>query len=1378
MTAAAGGVLPYIGLRPFDEADQRLFFGREEQISTVLTLLEDDAFLAVVGSSGSGKSSLVRAGLVPLVREGFLLGCARWQVAIAKPGNHPFEALAEALAEGAVTPSNLPPGALKEGLLTVLRTEGQALQQAHRLCGHGSDDGLLVVVDQFEELFAYRRGAAPAPGAVQRDEGAAFVRMLLRGAADRLRPLRVIITMRSDFIGDCEAFLGLPEKISRSQFLVPRLDRAQMERVILGPAQLDGDGLSPFGFEDGLVNGVINDAGDRPDQLPLLQHALMQTWKTAQRRHGGGVGLRLELDDYHTAGGVLGALSNHADAALAELDGDPPRQALVRRLFLLLAEVSAQGQLTRRRPLLGEVEQATGATRAELRAIAHVFQKDDRNFLLPAAEALDSDAVTLDISHESLLRRWHRFQRWLDEEERDATELRDWLRRARQRGGAGSDGGDGADLGENGENGEGGESTNNSLSDADNALATAWRKRIAERGHPECWALRYTGAGSWAEVDAYISASRSQIAAAKLERRRVKTEREELRRQALAERDKRLADAVKTERVIRRQRHIAVLGALVALVFGFVALAFWSRADDSLDLARAQTRLAQSLASEAQANELATTAESLRREHPDLSALLALEARRLHPESALARAVLRAVVAVERPRLLLRGHQSQVTAVQFSADGKQLLSASVDGTARLWDVASGRPLAVLAGHLGPINSARFAADGQTVVTVSDDFSAMLWNAATGAAIQTLGEHDLAMVKSADLSADGKTVLTLDERGTVRLWNGLTARQLGEIGDDSSPQDQAHLAPDGRWMLAMAQDGSVRTWDVASGKPLRLLGGKGLRSAAVALSADGRWVLTGGQEDGVVRLWDAASGRQRLALQGHEGEVSTVQFSGNGQQALSAGADGKAVVWNLATGRSLQVFDDHDGVVRSASLSANGRAVLTRDDSGTVRLWDVASARLHHIAGGHENAVAEARLSPDGSLMATVISDKSLGLWDAASSSTHPVLQGHTGPVTTAQFAADGRTLLTESYDRTARLWDAATGQPLRVLGEGQPPVYRARLSPDGKSVLTTGGGDTATLWDAASGAELRVLRGHQARVTNLQFTRDSQFVLTLGDDKTARVWNVATGAAVLTLGSAASPLDFARFTRDGKALVTLGGPRDGGRALRLWDIASNQERAALTGIEGEIRSLRLSPDGSTVAYGSTDHKARLWHLASKRVTTLGGHEGSVLAVRFSNDGRKILSTSADSTARLWEAASGRELKALRGHHGPVLSGEFSDDGQTVLSVGEDRTARLWDVGSGIELAVLSGHRGRVMSAQFGPDGATVVTTGYDGTARLWPCKVCRARPELAQEAARWVGRELSDAERAQYGLVPTAAPATGASRPAQAASAASARTSP
>jgi hypothetical protein len=424
--------IPYPGLRPFEAADQPVFFGRELQVGTILRQLEDHRFVAVVGSSGSGKSSLVRAGLLPALREGFLFGVKDWVTLIIKPGNAPYERLATALCHRENTPQDSASGgnesdtkgpSIEEALtLPTLQKSERGLVNALHDAGLPKDRHVIVVVDQFEEVFAFRRATRPdQQEVVSRDEAAAFVNMLLYSSKDPESRVWVVLTMRSDFIGNCEAFLGLPEAVSSSQFLVPRLDRRQMEEAITRPGEVKTAPFQQFGFERDLVNRIINDAGDRPDQLPMMQHALMRTWKLAAVRSGK---LTLTLDDYQQVGGIEESLSRHADEAWAKIKDDPKRAQLARRLFLLFCDVSPGGQITRRRPQIKEAMALTGASVDDVGEVMRVFQADDRNFLLsPVGQALTPDTY-VEVSHEALLRRWHLFSKWLENEREAVAELR------------------------------------------------------------------------------------------------------------------------------------------------------------------------------------------------------------------------------------------------------------------------------------------------------------------------------------------------------------------------------------------------------------------------------------------------------------------------------------------------------------------------------------------------------------------------------------------------------------------------------------------------------------------------------------------------------------------------------------------------------------------------------------------------------------------------------------------------------------------------------------------------------------------------------------------------------------------------------------------
>ena len=473
--------MPYPGLRPFDSEDEPIFFGREGEVSAMLRQLEDRRFVAVVGSSGSGKSSLVRAGLLPAIREGFLLGSTGWLPLVIRPGREPYRHLASSLARAHASMD----GDAEDRFLTRLRKSDRGLFEALGESGLPQEIRVIVVIDQFEELFAFRRATAVRGDVAARDKAADFVSMLLRTASDSEARVWVVLTMRSEFIGDCETFLGLPEAISRSQFLVPRLDRRQMEEAIRRPGEVREAAFRPFTFEEGLVNCMINEAGDRPDQLPLLQHALMRTWKSAVERAGKeGSAVLLTNDDYRKSGGIDEALSLHADAAWKTIAKDPHKARIARQLFLLLCDISPDGQIIRRRPKVAEVEAVTEAGVGEIEEVVRLFQDDDRNFLLPPREEKLSSEAYLDISHEALLRQWRLIANdWLVEERSDVEEVRRLVQQASLR-----------------RKGKG-----DVLGPQDLERIRDWRERVSRK-----WALRYVTEKTWDEVLAFVQESETE----------------------------------------------------------------------------------------------------------------------------------------------------------------------------------------------------------------------------------------------------------------------------------------------------------------------------------------------------------------------------------------------------------------------------------------------------------------------------------------------------------------------------------------------------------------------------------------------------------------------------------------------------------------------------------------------------------------------------------------------------------------------------------------------------------------------------------------------------------------------------------------------------
>jgi hypothetical protein len=405
---------PYPGLRPFEVEESHLFFGRDDQIDALLLRLRDTRFLAVVGPSGCGKSSLVRAGMIASLNAGFMVTAgSRWEVAIMRPEDRPMHALARALIEQTTIGAHETDREIAAGLLGATLRRGplgvvEALQDTPLPDG----TNLLLLVDQFEEIFRFERAGG-------HDEADAFVSLLLATAKQRELPIYVVLTMRSDFFGDCAIFEGLPEALNQSQYLTPRLTREQRQSAIVGPAKVFGGDVAPD-----LVNRLLNEMGTDPDQLPLMQHLLMRmwTWRSDPMEIGEPIedgealsgGRELTLADYDAVGGLAHALSRHADEAFASLDAR--QQEIAETLFRALSERAPGNRDIRHPTPAGEAAKLAGASLEEVIAVVDAFRAPGRSFIVPALPERIYPERFLDITHESLIRQWERLRQWAEKE--------------------------------------------------------------------------------------------------------------------------------------------------------------------------------------------------------------------------------------------------------------------------------------------------------------------------------------------------------------------------------------------------------------------------------------------------------------------------------------------------------------------------------------------------------------------------------------------------------------------------------------------------------------------------------------------------------------------------------------------------------------------------------------------------------------------------------------------------------------------------------------------------------------------------------------------------------------------------------------------------
>jgi WD40 repeat protein len=1140
---------PYRGLLPFGAAHTRFFFGREREIQTVVDKLKRHPFVAVVGASGVGKSSLVLSGVLPRLEkpgEGF---GDNLRSRTMTPGDRPLRALADQLATLVPSEDRLSTSArlvhqmasTMDGFRTIVAT----------LTAH-QPGPFVLVVDQLEELFTYGTGRLPSK------EGVSFLANLQDAGERGHGSLRILATLRADFFERCLDVPALRELLQGQQVLLGAMSDESLRDAIISPAQVVGAFL-----EKGLVGTILKDVAREPGALPLLEHALYELWRARN-------GAWLTLSAYEASKGVTGALQRRAQSTYEALR--PEEQELARKLFLRLTALGEGMPDARRRITRSELV-FPGTTSEQVEEVLQVLSG-------PEARLLVADERTVEVAHEVLIREWDTLRGWVNTNRREfevhqhLTEAANgWAEHRR----------DASYL-----------YTGSRLLEAETLFALDFTS--PERGR--------------------LNTREHDFLAASLDHRDEQKRREERQHQEELARERRLtrAEAERARAAVRAAQRLRVL-ALVILLASIGILALFG-------MARLQRKWA--LSRELSANAIL----SLKRD-PQLSLLLTQEAGRIAMTEHVGEAL--AAWRSEPGWMILRGHEGPVISASFSRDGTKVVTSGFDGTARLWDIATGQSTAVLSGHEGRVNSASFSPDGTKVITAGEDGTAHLWDVASGKSIAVLSGHK-GWVSSASFGPDGTKVVTAGEDGTAHLWDVASGKSIAVLSGHKGWVSSASFSPDGTKIATAGENGTACLWDVASGKSAAVLSGhEGVVSSA-NFSPDGTKVVTAGF-DGTARLWDVATGQSTVVLAGYEGWIADANFSPDGTKVVTAGEDGTALLWNVATGQPTTVLSGHGAGLSTANFSPDGKKVVTAGWDGTARLWDVANGKSTAVLFGHGAPVGSANFNPEGTKVITAGEDGMAHLWDVASGKSITTLSGHEGPVSSASFSPDGTKVITAGTDGTARLWDVASGKSITTLSGHEGPVISASFSPEGTKVVTGGEDGTVRLWDVASSKPIVVLSGHEGRVMSASFSPDGTKVVTAGEDGMAHLWDVASGKSITILSEHTRAVISASFSPDGTKVVTAG---EGGTA-HLWDVASGKSIAVLSGHEGLVISASFSPEGTKVVTAGFDGTVRLWNLAThKSIAVLSGHRGRpVGSARFSPNGTRVLTAGDDGTAYIW-----------------------------------------------------------------------------------------------------------------------------------------------
>jgi WD40 repeat protein/serine/threonine protein kinase len=702
----------------------------------------------------------------------------------------------------------------------------------------------------------------------------------------------------------------------------------------------------------------------------------------------------------------------------------------------------------------------------------------------------------------------------------------------------------------------------------------------------------------------------------------------------------------------------------------------------------------------------------------------------------------------EQPVGLLRtfeGHTAAVAGVAFGPDGKFAVTASLDGSGRLFDLNNGKSFRTLGGHTDKVNALAFPPSGVALLTASSDKTVRQWNLSSGADVHRFTRHDCPVLALA-CSPDGKRVASAGEDGVVILWELGTGTELLRFKGHTGPVRAVAFAPDGQRLLTGGADKTVRLWNCDSGGEIRQLDGHTGEVLAVAFAADGIHAASGGADKQIL-VWDTDQGKAVLKVAGHAGAVAALAFTPDGRYLVSASDDQTVRLWESATGYELHRFVGHSQGVTSLAVSADGRLLLSGCKDGTARLWGLPRFAQGAPLGepthllSHDKSAERVAFSPDGRLVASAGSDGVVRLCNLETGEQiRRFNYNGAKEMVFVSFSHDGRLVLAANKDQTARLWETETAKSVKVFKGHQRALWVAIFSPDDRQVVTAGGDSNkdvdraARLWDVDSGKEIRTFVGHTNTINSAAWIGNTRRFATASWDKTVRIWDADSGETIHQIKGHTAAIATVACSPDGKLLLT--GCQDG--TLRLFDADSGMLVGNLASHPDSVWAVAFSPCGRFALSAGPrrdenkkdlkEGLVRLWDVGSRRLlyewpSSLFG--GAVAGIAFHPDGTRFVTACHDKTVRLWNLPSFTaclpvgEIRAYKGHGNAVTGLAVSADGKRLLSGGQDHTVRLWHTALGQELRRFSDHSAPIGSVAFSTDGRLALSASADKSLRIW-----------------------------------------------------------
>jgi WD40 repeat protein len=1308
---AFGWRAPYRGLEALQAADAAVFFGRSADIVRGIDALRGLAarhpprLLVVLGASGAGKSSYLRASLWPRLNR----DDSQWlPLTTIRTGR-----------DGAIEGD--------EGLLSSLedvpRRFALRANRAELRSRLASSDTFAALLRDLRKAAARRAHISQPPFPLPLlclDQGEEFffaehepqcdkLLQLVRGAIETGEAL-LLITIRSDAFGsiqNSQMLTGIDPIILSLRPVPP----GEIAYVIRGPSEVlrRKAGQKSPGFDAPVVERLQEEIIGENDALPLLAFVLQRL----VREHANTplIGIK-ELEQ---TGGVAAAIEAAAEAALTDAGVDSERSRrldVLRRLFIPhLARVDRESKLPRRRVApQAELPADLGAlTRALIARRLLVIKRDAK-----AEDSADSTEPTVEVAHEALLRRWPMLAELL-QEDRDALVLLDGLLSAA----------------------------------ADWKKASSERKIdfLAHRGSRLADSQSLGRQGSdWHRA---ISPAREYLIAC------TDRETEERNERTLA-----------LERRVKLQRYVQ-LGTVAATLFlALIALAAgWQWRDAVRERNAALVTQSRFLAD--QANQRSEAGDASAAIALSLEALPSKDGNR--PESSEAQTSLLTALQQLREKNVLVGHTEQVWSAQFSGDSQTILTGSRDGTARLWDRRTGRQLYVFGEETPEGVRTSISPDGRTVATVVGFRNLSFWNAVTGLKIADTDGHvsvdrterrELAIINGSSFSPDSQRFVTSSQDRTARIWSSQTGKIVLILAGHTDLVGDAEFSADGLFVVTASEDRTARIWNAQTGKVVHTLSGHEDSVYRAQFSRDGERVLTL-SKDRTIRIWKATSGDLLFTLR-HTQDIGSAQFDGSGKHVLTATSDGIVRIWDSSTGDLALSFGGltphRAGVL--ARFSPDGERVITLSGDNIAHLWNSRTGELQASFSGHSGEICDVQFSPDGDEVATASYDRTSRIWGVKGLEEARIFSGHSGAITAAHFSHNGERLVTASEDGTAKIWDVESGAVVRTVTEGAE-ITSSSFSPDDRYVLTAAPDANIRVWDVDKGNAIVTIRSSNYSVGIAQFSPDGKKIAA-SSGRIGHLWEVQTGQTILTLEGHSADIDTVQFSADGRRLLTGSAWWD--QTARLWDMQTGSQIATFKAYIPARNTILLSPDGELVVtrrdaasghdrgamWTGVQSGARVWDAnTAKAVAELVPVKRQTIDCMAFDAVGKLLAIAFYNEARIWRTDNMSQIASLRGHDGKIRQIGFDAEGKRLVTSADDGSARIWDL-NGNSMARLP-HEG-ISSAEFSPNGRLVVTASKDGTARIW--RIYPSLQSLVEQAKAVAPRCLSVSEREKAFLGP------------------------